>query len=121
MEEVKLYYIRNINKIRRKIINVICKINHDKKTGQSIYKNYLFKFQQLDNTLMILEDQIKDLNDVYTNIKNNNNNYVNNNFKPLNRDDITLLLPIFIYYFNHLKCNNEHLIPQFNYNLDGID
>ena len=69
MDEIKIHYIRSINKIRRKITSTISKINNNKEIGLDMYRNYTHKFQQLDNTLLLLEDEISDLNDIYNNTK----------------------------------------------------
>ena len=44
---------------------IMNKINNDQIIGPSMYKDNLYKFQQLDNTMDLLNEQIKDLNNLY--------------------------------------------------------
>ena len=50
MNEVKNNFIRQINKFEG-TISVMNKINNNSEIGPVIYKDYLFKFQQLENTI----------------------------------------------------------------------
>jgi hypothetical protein len=141
MDEIKIYYIRYINKIRRKMTSIISKINNNKKIGLDMYVNYAHKFQQLDNTLLLLEDEISDLGEIYNNTKiklhqkenpvnlnsinissnsanTSNGNKNSNHHNLMTKKELDILIPLFYYYYNiesHKTTNNETI------NLDEID
>ena len=122
MNEVKNNFIRQINKSRRKTISVMNKINNNSEIGPVIYKDYLFKFQQLENTILILNEQLKDLDTIYNFEKNKtvieNKILDNNKFQSLKKSDIDILFPLFYCYYNKLYqkmkmtniCHNHNLI-----------
>ena len=114
-KNIKNYYIRFVNKIRRKLTSIINKISNNKEINEVIYKDYLFKFQQIDNTMTLLESQINDLNNIYYQIKNDIDNDINynnknnsdtkNTFKPLTKSEMDILLPIFLSYYSNSNSN----------------
>ena len=112
MNEVKNNFIRQINKSRRKTISVMNKINNNSEIGPVIYKDYLFKFQQLENTILILNEQLKDLDTIYNFEKNKtvieNKILDNNKFQSLKKSDIDILFPLFYCYYNKLRLENEN-------------
>ncbi len=109
MEETKKYYIRKINKLRRKTTSIMNKINNNKTIGPQIYENHLHKFQQLDNTILVLEDQLNDLQDIYEKTKSNNINKYNNesSYKNLTKKELDILMPLFCNYYNLINNNNN--------------
>lgn len=134
MDEIKIHYIRSINKIRRKMTSTISKINNNKEIGLDMYRNYTHKFQQLDNTLLLLEDEISDLNDIYNNTKirlhqeknpitdnntfdvsyNNGNddrnddiNKLTHNNNLMTKKELDILIPLFYYYYNIEEVTNN--------------
>ena len=129
--------------------SVISKINNNKKIGLDMYVNYAHKFQQLDNTLLLLEDEISDLGEIYNNTKiklhqrenpvnlnNPNHSYTsantasgnensnNNHHNLMTKKELDILIPLFYYYYNiesHKTTNNETLSGNETINLDEID
>jgi len=126
MEEVKIHYIRKINKLRRKITGLVNKINNNKKIGDNIAKNYLFKFQQLDDIIELLDHKIIEINDIVYNIKNNrdSDNKKNDN-NILTQKDINTLFPFFCYYYfndiNKNTYNDSQNISNFNNTVINMD
>ena len=124
MDEVKTYYIRKINKLRRKTTSIMNKINNSEEIGKAMYAEFFYKFQQLDNTFDLLTNQIEDLNDIYTNIKNNTKeNYDNLDiYKPLTKKEIDILFPLFYTYYNTIADeNNENNENNYNIQNNGND
>lgn len=121
--------------------SIISKINNNKKIGLDMYVNYAHKFQQLDNTLLLLEDEISDLGEIYNNTKiklhqkenpvnlnsinissnsanTSNGNKNSNHHNLMTKKELDILIPLFYYYYNiesHKTTNNETI------NLDEID
>lgn len=128
MEDTKKYYIRRINKLRRKTTSIMNKINNNQLVGENLYANHLYKFQQLDNTMLVLEEQLNDLLDIYEKTKyalkmSNqskippiNQNQDNLRFKPLEKKELDILLPIFLYYYNNQNNANTDNIDNTNFN-----
>tara|TARA_B100000242_G_C43042786_1_gene486568 strand:- start:1730 stop:2197 length:468 start_codon:yes stop_codon:yes gene_type:complete len=132
MEDTKKYYIRRINKLRRKTTSIMNKINNNQLVGENLYANHLYKFQQLDNTMLVLEEQLNDLLDIYQKTKYTlkmskqsrippiNQNQDNLRFKPLEKKELDILLPIFLYYYNNQNNTNTDNIDNTNFN-DSLD
>lgn len=130
--------------------SIISKINNNKKIGLDMYVNYAHKFQQLDNTLLLLEDEISDLGEIYNNTKiklhqkenpvnlnsinissnssnsanTSNGNKNSNHHNLMTKKELDILIPLFYYYYNiesHKTTNNETLFNNETINLDEID